>query len=97
MISEGIKLAWKEYKAQQSGKGDPLGIMQEIKICSYNQIFTNQNLFKRTRRIKSSRIQMDHLILAWRQDFVLIYKNLMPRGFYRFGRPQSEKNEKVKI
>ena len=38
IISKCSKLEQKEYKTWLGGKGDSVGIMQEIKIWSYNQM-----------------------------------------------------------
>ena len=75
MISECSKLAQSEYKNRHNsiGKGDPRGIVQEIKLWpSYQMVYAQTGICpKKIRPLKFFTIQMDHLILGRRLDLVL--------------------------
>ena len=64
-----------QVKAPQDGKGDPLGIEQEIEICTYYQVVFSQARIcckDVTRKILwDFEIQMDYLTLERRPYLVL--------------------------
>ena len=57
-----------------SGKGDPLGIVQEVKICQCNQMIYTNLEYETHKILWYFEMQMDQLISARRSDMVLIKK-----------------------
>ena len=66
-----------QKRARPGGEGDPLGIVQEIKIWPYYQmVYTENRIHPRNENHKllDFEIQTDHRILTRKPDVVLINK-----------------------